>query len=162
MKRTLASGVLAPAIAVLFGACAQLDAPWGVASRSPAPQSVPAAVQLSQLLADSDEALLRRNPVFALFRGDMRYAAQHGDYLSNAYVDAERAAAQDDLRRLDAIDRTWLTPVERIAYDSFAWQRGMNLRQYDPARVSVWLPRCVHRAGRRGFDLLRPDPQVTG
>ena len=155
MKRTLASGVLAPAIAVLFGACAQLDAPWGVASRSPAPQSVPAAVQLSQLLADSDEALLRRNPVFALFRGDMRYAAQHGDYLSNAYVDAERAAAQDDLRRLDAIDRTWLTPVERIAYDSFAWQHGMNLRQYDPARVSVWLPLKLDHLN--GWHLFFPD-----
>src|SRR6478609_5195013 len=66
--------------------------------------SEPPTTQLAALMADSDAAYLERNPISALYRGDLRFAAQHGDYLSDAYIDAERAAAQRDLSRLATID----------------------------------------------------------
>ena len=48
--------------------------------------------RLKQLFYDSDEASLKRNPVEAIFRGDLRYADRLGDYLTDAYIAGERAA----------------------------------------------------------------------
>ena len=39
--------------------------------------------QQFQLFKDSDEASLRRNPLNAIFRGDMRYAEHFGDNISD-------------------------------------------------------------------------------
>src|SRR3954449_11467604 len=88
-----------------------------VLSQAPSP---PAAVpgdtaedaKLKELFFDSDEANLRRNPILALYRGDLRYADHLGDYLSDAYVAGERAAAESDLRRLSLIRRSALTHVD--------------------------------------------------
>ena len=44
-----------------------------------------------------------------MFRGDFRYADRLGDFGSDAYFNAERAAAQADLAALRAIDRNALT-----------------------------------------------------
>ena len=55
----------------------------GAGRRRPAQQS--AHDQLFQLFKDSDEASLKRNPLQALFRGDMRYADRLGDYISDEY-----------------------------------------------------------------------------
>jgi uncharacterized protein (DUF885 family) len=99
---------------------------------SSAPPAAPAATNASQALAalfrDSDEASLKRNPIQALSRGDMRYAAHLGDTLSDAYFNAEREAARVDLAGLARIDRSALGPDERVAYDVFKWQRGMDLK----------------------------------
>ena len=63
----------------------------------PAPATAPADgpedAKLKALFAASDEASLRRNPIQALFRGDLRYADRLGDYLSDAYFAGEKAAA---------------------------------------------------------------------
>src|SRR5437763_11399887 len=72
--------------------------------------------RLATLFRDSDEASLRRNPIQALFRGDLRYADRFGDYISDSYFAAERAGAQADLAALGGIDRARLTPEERISY----------------------------------------------
>ena len=48
--------------------------------------------RLLALFAASDEATLERNPVQALVRNDLRYAARFGDYISDAYFAAEKAA----------------------------------------------------------------------
>ena len=88
-------------------------------------------------MADSDEAYLTRNPISALYRGDLRFAEQHGDYLSDAYIDAERAAAQRDLRRLATIDLAGLSESDRLAYDTFRWKRETDLRGLAPE--FVWL-----------------------
>jgi uncharacterized protein (DUF885 family) len=96
----------------------------------------PPSAALSRLLADSDEAQLARNPGSAIYRGDMRYAAQFGDYASDAYIAAERAAADDDLARLAAIDRAALAPAERLAYDTFQWQRSNDRRNLAPEFIS--------------------------
>lgn len=43
--------------------------------------------QLFKLFADSDEDELRRAPITALFRGDLRYADQLGDFFSDAQAE---------------------------------------------------------------------------
>src|SRR5688500_4487965 len=61
--------------------------------------------KLRALFRDSDEATLKRNPLSAIFRGDLRYADRLGDYCSDAYFKAEEAALRSDLAALAKIDR---------------------------------------------------------
>jgi uncharacterized protein (DUF885 family) len=84
--------------------------------------------RLFALFAASDEAELKRNPIEALSRGDLRYADRLGDPFSDAHYDAERAAAASDLIALRSIDRTKLDETDQVAYDSFEWQTRENLR----------------------------------
>jgi uncharacterized protein (DUF885 family) len=97
-----------------------------VASAPALAQAVPAAdaaategQKLKSLFAADDEAQLRRNPLGALFRGDMRYADQLGDFISDEYFANERKAAEDNLTALNSIDRTKLNTTDQIAYDVF-------------------------------------------
>jgi uncharacterized protein (DUF885 family) len=75
--------------------------------------------KLSQLFETDDEASLKRNPLSALFRGDLRYADRLGDFVSDAYFEAERKAARDNIAALGKIDRTKLNATDKIAYDVF-------------------------------------------
>ena len=84
--------------------------------------------RLFALFQASDEAELKRNPVEALSRGDMRYADRLGDPFSDAHYDAERAAAAHDLVALRTIDRAKLDETDQIAYDTFEWQTRESLR----------------------------------
>ncbi len=95
------------------------------------------SAQLARLFLESDEANLRRNPLFALLRGDTRYADQFGDYVSDAWHAAEKAAAEDDLRRLAMIDRALLSPDEQVSYDVFRWQRQSVLDGYAPEVIGA-------------------------
>src|SRR3546814_11764777 len=72
----------------------------------------------------------------------MRYAGQFGDYLSDAYLAAERAAAEEDLRRLADVDRSRLSPTDQVIHDTFKWQRTLDLRGLQPdfALIGVQLP----------------------
>ncbi|WP_374943257.1 DUF885 family protein [Sphingomonas sp.] len=108
--------------------------------------------RLKRLFYDSDEASLKRNPVSAIFRGDLRYADRLGDQLSDAYIAAERAAAEADLRGLKAIDRARLTPVDRIAYDVFQNQTQIALRGLSPEIVALTIVRPIdHFFGFQSF-----------
>jgi len=99
-----------------------------------APAALPAQGQpsahdrLFQLFRDSDEASLRRNPLQALFRGDLRYADRLGDLYSDAHYQGEKAAAQSDLEALHAIPRDQLNATDRIAYDVFENETQDTLR----------------------------------
>ena len=112
-------------------------------------QAAPAAVapspdaRLKALFAESDEASLKRNPINAIFRGDLRYADHLGDYLSDAYFDAERAANESDLTRLKAIDRAALSPTDQIAYDVFEWQAKNNLKGLTPEILALTVVRPI-------------------
>ena len=75
--------------------------------------------RLAALFAADDEASLKRNPLNAMFRGDMRYADRFGDYISDAYFDNERSAAQANLDALKTIDRAKLNDTDKIAYDVY-------------------------------------------
>ena len=100
--------------------------------------AAPAAAQQSAhdrlfaLFHESDEANLRRNPLQALFRGDMRYADHLGDLFSDAHYQAEKAAAEQDLAALQAIPRAELGPTDQIAYDAFEFETKDTLRGLQP------------------------------
>src|SRR6476619_4311349 len=76
--------------------------------------------RLFDLFKASDEGSLQRNPLQALFRGDLRYADRLGDLFSDPHYQAERAAAEHDLAALHAIPRGDLSEVDKLAYDTFA------------------------------------------
>ena len=107
-----------------------------------AAQSEPSA-RLKALFDASDEANLQRNPIGTLFRGDPRYADQFGDYISNAWVAAEKAAAQSDLAALAAIDRAKLSAEDQISYDVFKWQRTTDLRGLQPDLLAATIVRPI-------------------
>jgi hypothetical protein len=73
------------------------------------------AAALKKLFADSDEDSLRRNPVTALFRGDMRYADKLGDSITDAYYEGERRAAINELAQLAKINRAALALIIGIS-----------------------------------------------
>ena len=75
--------------------------------------------RLAALFAADDEASLKRNPLNAMFRGDMRYVDRFGDFISDAYFDNERSAAQANLDGLKTIDRAKLNDTDKIAYDVY-------------------------------------------
>ena len=108
---------------ILLLATAALLAPFSVTANA---ESVPIATpsitegkRLSALFAADDEANLKRNPLNALFRGDMRYADRFGDFISDEYFATEKKAAEDNLESLKAIDRSKLNPTDQIAYDVY-------------------------------------------
>jgi len=119
------------------------------------PGDGPEDAKLKRLFYDSDEAGLKRNPVTGIFRGDLRYADRLGDYLTDANIAAERAAGEADLARLDAIDRTKLTPVDKIAYDVFRNQTETGLRGMTPEIVALTIVRPIDHFF--GFQTFYPE-----
>jgi len=120
---------------LLLGAFGLAMAPAiGLAQNSSAAASVAAAPSqaLADLFARSDQASLERNPIRALMRGDTSRAGVYVDSFSDAYRDAERAAAQEELAALLAIDRSSLNATDQIAYDVFKWQKERQLRALAP------------------------------
>ena len=103
---------------ILLAGCATNSAPPAVAIEVPAPAAAPAVSsahdRLFKLFADSDEATLKLNPISGIYRGDMRYADQFGDGITDAYYDASRAASESDLANLHAIDRASLNATDQL------------------------------------------------
>ena len=130
-----------------------LASPSLVSSAYSATQQATAEDQkLLALFKSSDEASLKRNPLDAIFRGDMRYADQLGDYITDAYYDAERTAAQNELKVLHEIDRAQLTDVNKIAYDVFEYNHEDQLKGLAPALLSLTEVRPInHFSGIHTF-----------
>jgi len=93
--------------------------------------------RLFALFEASDEDQLRRNPLFAIFRGDTRFADRFGDFITDEYIAGERAAAEAELAALRAIDRNALSAVDRIAYDTFEFQTRQTLKGLTPEIVQL-------------------------
>ncbi|WP_295495561.1 DUF885 domain-containing protein [Sphingorhabdus sp. EL138] len=105
---------------ILLLASAALLSPIAAQAQTAATETVSTESQkLSALFAADDEASLQRNPLNAMFRGDMRYADRFGDFISDAYFANERKAAEANLEALQSIDRTKLNATDKIAYDVF-------------------------------------------
>jgi uncharacterized protein (DUF885 family) len=106
---------------ILLLVSAALLAPFGAAHAQPVTTEAAAteSQRLAALFAADDEASLKRNPLNAMFRGDMRYADRFGDFISDAYFDNERSAAQANLDGLQTIDRAKLNDTDKIAYDVY-------------------------------------------
>ena len=103
----------------------------------PAEPGPSAHEKLFALFQRSDEAGLKRNPLEALSRGDLRYADQLGDYFTDAHDDAELAAARKDLKELHAIDRGALDPTDRLAYDVFETDTRLGLKGMEDAELHL-------------------------
>jgi uncharacterized protein (DUF885 family) len=98
---------------------------------APAPEKS-AHDRLFDLFKTSDEASLQRNPLNAIFRGDLRYADRLGDSITDEYYAAEKAAAESDLSGLHAIPRDQLDATDQLAYDTFEYTTKDVLRGYQP------------------------------
>jgi uncharacterized protein (DUF885 family) len=110
--------------------------------------------RLSTLFAEDDEANLKRNPLSALFRGDMRYADQLGDYISDAYYDGERKAAEANLEKLKGIERDMLNPTDKIAYDVFKQNQNDALKGLSKEIMDLTVVRPVNHFS--GFHTFYP------
>jgi uncharacterized protein (DUF885 family) len=115
-----------------------------VAAPAKSTKAMTPSERLKKLFADSDEASLKRNPLNALFRGDMRYADRLGEFITDAAYNAERAAGQADLKALRAIPRAELTPTEQIAYDVFQAQTLDGLKGLSPEILPLTRVRPVN------------------
>src|SRR5688500_2596051 len=110
--------------------------------------------RLFRLFKESDEASLRRNPLNAIFRGDQRYADQFGDYITDQYYAAEKAAGEADLAALRAIGRASLNQTDQLAYDVFEFTTLDTLKGYDPAILSLTKVRPLNHFS--GFHTFYP------
>ncbi|MFL6723955.1 MAG: DUF885 domain-containing protein [Sphingomicrobium sp.] len=141
-------GILAASLAVSITMTAvPAEAQAVAAATAPSPSQA-----LAALFAASDEANLKRNPISALFRGDLRYADHLGNPLSDEYFAEERTAAVNELAALAAIDRAALTREERISYDVFKWQRTIDLKGLQPDMLALTAVRPIdHFNGIHAF-----------
>ncbi len=141
----------------LLLAAAPLFAPVAAFAQDAAPASTAAAPmtegeKLVKLFADADEASLKRNPIGALFRGDMRYADQLGDYISDEYYAAEKQAVEDNLASLAKIDRAQLSATDQLAYDVWKRDQDMALKGMTPEIMALTVVRPVnHFSGFHTF-----------
>ena len=128
----------APALLVSF---ALLATAAPAAAQAPAAASAAAQQsahdRLFKLFKDSDEAYLKRNPISAIFRGDMRYADRLGDNITDAYYAGEKAAAEHDLAELHRIPRGQLNPTDQLAYDVFEFTTKDTLRGLQPDLLAL-------------------------
>ncbi len=139
MSRHLAAALLAGLALPL-----SLSPAMAQTAAAPAAPAQDAATQLKQLFKDSDENQLKRNPLFAIFRGDMRYADQFGDFISDAYFDGERNAANEELAALAKIDRNALSLTDQLAYDVFKTQQTTGLRALTPEILALTQVRPIN------------------
>ena len=128
---------------ILFASLIAVVPSAALPAQTPPPAAQASAHErLFQLFRQSDEASLRRNPLQALYRGELRYADRLGDLFGDAHFQAEKAAAEQDLAALQAIPRDQLSATDRIAYDTFEFQTKDSLRglQPDVLRITEALP----------------------
>ncbi len=84
--------------------------------------------KLKAIFAEDDEASLKRNPLNAMFRGDLRYADRFGDFISDAYFEGERKAARENIRKLRGINKARLSATDKIAYEVFLHSQKDRLK----------------------------------
>jgi uncharacterized protein (DUF885 family) len=145
----LATTILLAATAVSAAAQPAPAAPAADAAAQESPGE-----RLQRLFRESDEANLLRNPISAMFRGDFRYADRLGDYISDEYFAAERAAAEQELATLAAIDRDALSVTDRLAYDVFKYQREDDLADLTPEIMALTVVRPLNHFS--GFHTFYP------
>ncbi|HEU4499630.1 MAG TPA: DUF885 domain-containing protein [Sphingomicrobium sp.] len=134
-------------------------APLAAQTTQPAPAAAATAEtphdRLFRLFKESDEAQLKRNPIFGIFRGDLRYADQFGDYITEEYLAKEKAANEADLAALHAIGRASLSPTDQLAYDVFEFGLKDTLKGYEPQYLNVTKVRPINHFS--GFHTFYPS-----
>jgi uncharacterized protein (DUF885 family) len=91
------------------------------------------ASALDALYAEFDEEFLRDNPVFATFRGDMRFNDQWfpDDILSDEYLESAYQRDREYLERLQAIDPGGLSDADRSNYEIFKLDRQIAIERHE-------------------------------
>ncbi|MDX1455884.1 MAG: DUF885 domain-containing protein, partial [Gammaproteobacteria bacterium] len=110
-----------------------LAACGGEQAESTAPKVDPAASatsQLHQLFDDFWQSYLENNPGTASYIGDPRFNDRWGDPSVEAAA-AEADQRREFLKRLDAIDRNVLSPMDQLNYDLFRISSENAIRQYE-------------------------------
>ena len=115
-----------------------------VAAPAKVKKALTPAEKMRKLFVDSDEASLKRNPLNALFRGDLRYADRLGDFGTEASFNAERAAGESDLKNLHTIPRAKLSATDKIAYDVFEFQTVDGLKNLRPEILALTKVRPIN------------------
>ncbi|HYI40153.1 MAG TPA: DUF885 domain-containing protein [Allosphingosinicella sp.] len=146
--------LLAAASLAGLSACATTRPEPPSAETADSPPATNEAERLKRLFHESDEAGLRRNPIGAIFRGDLRYADRLGDFITDEYFETERAASKADLAALRAIDRSMLGATDRIAYDVFEWQTLDSLKNLEPDMLALNAVRPINHFS--GFHTFYP------
>ena len=95
------------------------------------------SARLATVFHDSDEEMLKLTPQAATGRGDLRYADQFGDLISDDFQKAFEAYARRDLKRIAAIDRSKLSPVEQLEYDVFKYNTEFTIQAYESGAAQV-------------------------
>ena len=147
--------LLASASLLAFTGTANAQAAAEAAMESNAKAQMTEGEKMKALFAKSDEDNLKRNPIGALFRGDQRYADQLGDYLSDEYFAAEKAAQESELAALMKIDRTKLSATDKIAYDVFKRNKQQALKGFSPEIMALTVVRPVNHFS--GFHTFYPN-----
>ena len=159
---TVRASVVLLVSTALLGACATSGpaplAPPPLVEASSAEPVAPVASAhdvLFKLFKDSDEAQLKRNPLFALFRGDLRFADQFGDYITDEYLAGEKAAIESELAALRAVDRSQLNATDQLAYDVFEYSQVTGLEGYQPRYLDAGKVRPINHFS--GFHTFYPN-----
>ncbi len=110
---------------------------------------------LALLFVEANEAELALDPLGAMRRGDMRHAAQFGDYVTPEYFSRLESNAREWARRLAAIDRSLLTAQDRIAYDAFAYRNGQLLDFFERGLMTIEAQLPIEHFS--GFQVVYPE-----
>lgn len=103
---------------------------------------------MAALFSDYDTAYLQLNPHDSTSRGDRRFDDRLEDGISPTWLEREGEMVSEYLGRLDAIDRSTLTPREQVSADTF--------------RFSLELLRDRHNGGFARAQSLMPLTQFNG
>ena len=118
-------------------------------------QQTAAATELHQLFADEWNRRLQRNPLFASSRGVTDYNDRLPDVTAASQL---RALAEDMqfLQRLEAIDRSTLSPDDQTNYDLFDFVVGhrANLANYRPHRMPFTSDSGFHIRVQRMYESM--------
>lgn len=88
------------------------------------------AEKLLAVVEDYYEKFLELNPLTATLRGDHRFDAQLGDYLSPRWMADSLWIEQEALERLTTVDREVLVGEDLVSYEAFRYGRGMAVEAF--------------------------------
>ena len=154
-RKPLALLVSASLLSFAAPAYAESAAASAAAMDDHAEKEMTEGAKLKKLFADSDEDNLRRNPIGAIFRGDMRYADQIGDFITDEYNQKEKAANEAELAALKKIDRSKLSATDKIAYDVFKRNKEQAILGFSDELLALSDPRPVNHFS--GFHTFYPS-----
>ena len=118
-------------------------------------QQATAATELHQLFADEWNRRLQRDPLFASSRG----VTDHNDRLPDVTAAAQLRTLAEDmqfLQRLEAIDRSTLSPVDRTNFDLFDFvvSHRATLANYRPYRMPFTSDSGFHIRVQRMYESM--------